>query len=67
MTEISFVKENSYFVDEQRFGPYALWHHKHFFEATENGKMTMLFIMHCLCFLGRIKHLMLVKLENFCI
>jgi ligand-binding SRPBCC domain-containing protein len=30
MTEISFVKENSYFVDEQRFGPYALWHHKHF-------------------------------------
>jgi ligand-binding SRPBCC domain-containing protein len=29
MTEISFV-ENSYFVDEQRFGPYALWHHKHF-------------------------------------
>jgi ligand-binding SRPBCC domain-containing protein len=41
MTEISFVKENSYFVDEQRFGPYALWHHKHFFEATENGtKMT---------------------------
>jgi ligand-binding SRPBCC domain-containing protein len=35
MTEI-FVKENSYFVDEQRFGPY-LWHHKHFFEATENG------------------------------
>jgi hypothetical protein len=27
-------KENSYFIDEQRFGPYALWHHKHF-EATE--------------------------------
>jgi hypothetical protein len=24
MTEISFVKENSYFVDEQRFGPYAM-------------------------------------------
>jgi ligand-binding SRPBCC domain-containing protein len=46
MTEISFVKENSYFVDEQR--PYALWHHKHFFEATENGTKMMLFIMHCL-------------------
>jgi ligand-binding SRPBCC domain-containing protein len=30
MTEISFVKENSYFVDEQRFGPYALWHHNIF-------------------------------------
>jgi ligand-binding SRPBCC domain-containing protein len=24
MTEISFVKENSYFVDEQRFGPYGI-------------------------------------------
>ena len=40
-TEITVVKENSYFIDEQRFGPYALWHHKHFFEPTENGiKMT---------------------------
>jgi ligand-binding SRPBCC domain-containing protein len=40
MTEISFVKENSYFVDEQRFGPYA-YHQNIFFEATENGtKMT---------------------------
>jgi ligand-binding SRPBCC domain-containing protein len=36
MTVITAVKENSYFIDEQRFGPYALWHHKHF-EATENG------------------------------
>ena len=30
VTEITHVKDNSYFVDEQRFGPYALWHHKHF-------------------------------------
>jgi ligand-binding SRPBCC domain-containing protein len=38
MTEI-FVKENSYFVDEQRFGPYMA--SQTFFEATENGtKMT---------------------------
>jgi ligand-binding SRPBCC domain-containing protein len=41
MTIITVVKENSYFVDEQRFGPYSLWHHKHFFEATDKGtKMT---------------------------
>lgn len=40
-TEITTVKENEYFIDEQRFGPYAFWHHKHFFEPTENGvKMT---------------------------
>ena len=26
-----------YFVDEQRFGPYSLWHHKHFIKEIENG------------------------------
>ena len=62
-TVITYVKENSYFVDEQRFGPYALWHHKHFFEATENGtKMTDL--VHYalpLGFLGRIMNTLVVK------
>lgn len=40
-TEIKQVKEQEYFIDEQRFGPYAFWHHQHWFEAVENGtKMT---------------------------
>ena len=30
VTEITHVKDGNYFVDEQRFGPYDLWHHKHF-------------------------------------
>src|SRR6476646_9137245 len=29
MTEITHVKEGQYFIDEQRFGPFALWHHEH--------------------------------------
>ena len=33
VTEITHVKDHEYFVDEQRFGPYSLWHHKHFFKA----------------------------------
>ncbi len=37
VTEITYVNEPSYFVDEQRFGPYAFWHHKHFFKAVEGG------------------------------
>jgi ligand-binding SRPBCC domain-containing protein len=37
MTEITHVKEGDYFVDEQRFGPYALWHHEHHFKAIKGG------------------------------
>ncbi|MBQ4915254.1 SRPBCC family protein [Maribacter sp. MMG018] len=37
VTEITHLKEGEYFVDEQRFGPYALWHHKHFIKKIEGG------------------------------
>ncbi|MGZ3813631.1 MAG: SRPBCC family protein, partial [Mucilaginibacter sp.] len=37
MTEITQVREMEYFVDEQRFGPYALWHHQHHFKKVEGG------------------------------
>ena len=37
LTEIAHVNEGSYFVDEQRIGPYRLWYHEHSFEAVEGG------------------------------
>lgn len=37
MTEIMHVEDKKYFVDEQRFGPYSLWHHQHHFKETNNG------------------------------
>ncbi|OBX21305.1 MULTISPECIES: SRPBCC family protein [Bizionia] len=37
VTEITQVVDKAYFVDEQRFGPYALWHHKHFIKAIDGG------------------------------
>lgn len=37
MTEITHVKEKEYFIDEQRFGPYSLWHHQHHFKQIKNG------------------------------
>ncbi|NJX15488.1 SRPBCC family protein [Tamlana crocina] len=37
VTEITHSMHQKYFVDEQRFGPYALWHHKHFLKEIEGG------------------------------
>ncbi|MCO6149295.1 SRPBCC family protein [Flavobacterium sp. NRK1] len=63
VTEITHVKENTYFVDEQRFGPYSFWHHKHFFKEIPGG-VEMEDIVHYklpLGVLGRIVHPFLVK------
>jgi ligand-binding SRPBCC domain-containing protein len=63
MTIITTSKTNEYFVDEQRFGPYALWHHKHFFEATDTG-VKMTYVVHYalpLGFLGSIMNTLMVK------
>jgi ligand-binding SRPBCC domain-containing protein len=37
MTEITAVKKYRLFVDEQRRGPYRLWHHQHLFREVANG------------------------------
>ena len=37
VTEITHVQNLEFFVDEQRFGPYALWHHKHFIKEIPGG------------------------------
>jgi len=37
MTEITHVDPFKYFVDEQRYGPYSLWHHQHHFREIEGG------------------------------
>jgi len=37
VTEITQSKDESYFIDEQRFGPYKFWHHQHLFSEVEGG------------------------------
>lgn len=36
-TEITHLKNQEYFIDEQRSGPYAMWHHEHHFKAVDGG------------------------------
>lgn len=37
MTEITHVEPGKYFADEQRYGPYSLWHHQHHFKEVTGG------------------------------
>jgi ligand-binding SRPBCC domain-containing protein len=63
VTEITHVKEGEYFVDEQRFGPYALWHHKHFINSIDGGVEMEDIIDYKIPFgiLGQIAHPIIVK------
>lgn len=37
VTQIVAVQEFSYFIDEQKFGPYTFWHHEHWFTEIPGG------------------------------
>jgi ligand-binding SRPBCC domain-containing protein len=45
MTEIRHVEERRFFVDEQRKGPYRLWHHQHHFKPIDGG-VEMIDLVH---------------------
>lgn len=63
MTEITHVEDKKYFVDEQRFGPYSLWHHQHHFKQVQGG-VEMTDIVHYKVpfgFLGDIANSILVE------
>ena len=63
MTEITHVKEGEYFVDEQRFGPYALWHHEHHFKAITGGVLMSDILNYAIPYgiIGRIANRMFVR------
>lgn len=63
ITEIKTVKDNHFFVDEQRKGPYNIWHHEHHFKETAEGiEMTdIVTYVIPLGILGRLMHPIIVK------
>jgi ligand-binding SRPBCC domain-containing protein len=46
LTEITRVEKPHYFVDEQRVGPYRLWHHEHFFRALDSSQTEVRDLVH---------------------
>ncbi|WP_026916348.1 SRPBCC family protein [Christiangramia portivictoriae] len=63
VTEITQVRDHEFFIDEQKFGPYALWHHKHFIKKIPGGVEMEDIVDYKLPmgFLGRLAHPILVK------
>ncbi|MDN3723776.1 SRPBCC family protein [Aequorivita sp. SDUM287046] len=63
ITEITHVSHKQYFVDEQRFGPYAMWHHKHFIKEIEGGVEMEDLLHYKLPFgvIGELAHPFLIK------
>jgi len=64
VTEITQVKQNEFFIDEQRFGPYKMWHHEHYFEEIDQNTCWIgdkVSYKLPLGILGRLAHLIFVK------
>ena len=65
MTEITQVQHHQFFIDNQRYGPYSMWHHQHHFKAIDGG-VEMTDIVHYKIpfgFIGRMGNSILVKAQ----
>ena len=63
ITEITHVHHQQYFVDEQRKGPYKIWHHEHHFKEVQGGVEMTDIVSYELPFgiLGKMVHPLVVK------
>ena len=63
VTEISQVIDKKYFVDEQRVGPYSLWHHQHIIEPLGDGVLMTDIVSYQppFGFLGAIANKLIIK------
>ena len=63
VTEITQVKEKEFFIDEQRVGPYKMWHHEHIFKTKEDGVLMTDIITYIPPFglLGKLANSLFVK------
>lgn len=63
MTEITHIQEKEFFVDEQRIGPYKLWHHQHHISPISGGVLMRDIITYAppFGFLGAIANSLFIK------
>ena len=63
ITEITHIKEMEFFVDEQRAGPYSMWHHQHRVEQIEGGVIMTDIVTYKppLGILGRVSNQLFIK------
>lgn len=63
ISEIKTIREGDYFIDEQRRGPYGMWHHEHHFKEVEGGVEMTDLIAYCMPFgfIGRFFHWLFIR------
>lgn len=63
ITEITHIVEMNYFVDDQRIGPYSMWHHQHFIEPDGEGVLMTDIVTYSppLGFLGALINSLLIR------
>ena len=63
VTEITQVVDQSFFIDEQRFGPYKMWHHEHYFKKSSNGVIMLDRVSYKVPFwiLGNLAHRLFIR------
>ena len=63
VTEITHINEGHYFIDEQRMGPYKMWHHQHFIEEISGGVLMKDIVSYIppFGFLGAIANQLIIK------
>ena len=63
LTEITQVDEKRFFIDEQRVGPYKIWHHQHHIEPIEGGVLMTDIVTYKppMAFLGSIANTLVIK------
>ena len=61
--EVRIIIHHAYFIDDQRIGPYALWHHQHHFREVDGGVEMQDAVTYAVPFglLGKLAHRVFVR------